>query len=1034
MPLWLGPSVFAQGQRPASRDAFDFDLEQPPDGVLYDARTIGFDKDGKRYLFEGDVVLIGGAYVITADRIDVAYQQKKMTATGHVVILHDQQIFTGDEVHLQWQSGDMVIRNAILASSDKEELKRVSQRILGQSVQELAYETERRVRLRELGKKKANLRERFRQDPAEQPDPELLAEYTRILEQEKLTSETQAPSQADRDPERRKRYERRRFYWEKSRAAVAKAGKDPKLSDGSSIYFRIEGEELKRHDEFFYEAQDATFTPCYCDQGETPAWGFQAAKIEAEQEGYVDMKHPVLMVKGLPVLYLPFLKLPLKVKRQSGFLMPSIQSGEKKNGFVFTQPVFFDLAPDADATVTTDVFERRGTRLGAELRYEARRYSGFRIQGEGIRDRSWLELERSRDDLLQYHLIDQPFCTQADIVERQICEQQISDNLKAPTNTWRGQQEWSGNYFLAPRLNLISKGKMLSDHRYLEDLYLPENMVTAFASQSNATAYTRAGFQANFDGKDFYLGLGSRFADPMLSPDRYSGQQVPLDFRLQTRYFRLLPAAWLPVPVYAELQARSQSIREMEGAQAGSTRLLDATLGDGLWQRYALQVVTPLSREGIFKIDHFAEAELRTIQSKLYEGERSTLRSWRTGVGLQLPIDGTGLLPEWLQDSDSSATGPTYVQHKMNWGLSLSTRPVVIRDGPYGEFRDKNGAPLVYFPSERKTFYAEDRDVPDESVMVTHQRLTLSSSHRWQLFERSWQAIEPTAAPASEASKAALGDMQDRALQDLLAVKDRKLSQLKEVFQERPDGSVDWLIPRYQLVDNNRREPLSLDVQMSFDYQQEKLRQQQIHENANLAAQADSSPDPVAAKALRVQQVNYYSLPESWLGPFVTLGTNWQGFRLNGQVTYNLYKKTSTSLSFELGLPAFYQTQFGARYVLEKSPELDINTDTLLFKKTRTTTMGLTSSIIPLITLGANLIQKRVEQSPAVYGSSYQIGYDDRSGCWGLRFLREKDLNQLEEDANYILQLAVIFLGNRRAGDISPAIERELKVGSGRSK
>jgi lipopolysaccharide export system protein LptA len=1021
--LW---SASLYGQTQSVSDLFEFNLEQQ-DSVLYDARTIGFDKDGSRYLFEGDVVLIGGAYVITADRIDVAYTQKQMKATGHVVILHNEQIFTGDEVLFEWQRGDMKIRNAVLASSDKQELDRITQRILGQSMQELAYESARTLRLQEFSQGRAKLREDFRKDSSPEPSSELLERYTRLLELEKLALSAQPPNQAERDPERRKRFERRRIYWEKARAQAAKT------TLGQTIYFRMEGAELSRRDEFFYEAEDASFTPCYCDEGESPAWGFQAAKIEAQQEGYVDLKHPVLMIKGLPILYLPYLKLPMKVKRQSGFLMPSFQTGEAKNGFVYTQPVFFDLAPDTDATVTTDLFEKRGTRLGVEARYEARRHSGFTIQGEGIRDRSWLDLSRQRDDLLAYHLGVQPYCTQLDAVQRQICESQVRENLQAPVNTWRGKQEWNGTYFLAPRLSLVSKGKMLSDHRYLEDLYLPENLVTAFASQENAAAFARSGIRSNFDGKDFFVALSSRYADPMLAVDRYAGQQIPLDFRIQSRYFRLFPASWLSVPIYAELQARSQLIEETSIRDRQSSRLTDVTLGDGLWQRYGLQLTTPLSHRGIVKVDHFAEAELRKIQTKLTEDESSMIRSWRTGLTLQVPMEGIGLLPAWMQGEPNPELGPTYIQHVMDWGLSFSTRPVVIRDGPYGDLKDKNGATLVYFASERKSFLADDRDVPDESMMVPHQRLTLSSSHRWQLFERGWQTIEPTLSQ-SEARAEAVEDLQTQAKRELMAVKARNLSQLKDVMRERPDGTVDWLIPRYRLVDSNRREPLTLNVQMSFDYQQELLRQKQIDINRQLEAEALANPDPTAAKNLRAEKVSYYSLPESWLGPFVQLGTNWRGFRLSSQVAYNLYKKTSTSLSFELGLPAFYQTQFGARYVLEKSPELDVSSDTLLFKKTKTATMGVTSTVIPWITLGVNLIQKKVEEEEAVYGSSYQIGYDDRSGCWGLRFLREKDLNQLEEDANYILQLAVIFLGNRRAGDISPAIERELKVGSGRSQ
>ena len=59
--------------------------------------------------------------------------------------------------------------------------------------------------------------------------------------------------------------------------------------------------------------------------------------------------------------------------------MKGFQSGDQKNGFVYTQPVYFDLGEDKDATVTFDLFQKRGSRLGLQARYEMKEYSGFEI-------------------------------------------------------------------------------------------------------------------------------------------------------------------------------------------------------------------------------------------------------------------------------------------------------------------------------------------------------------------------------------------------------------------------------------------------------------------------------------------------------------------------------------------------------------------------------------------------------------------------------------------------------------------------------
>ncbi len=994
--------------------------------ILYDSKSIGFDKSLTTYSFDGDIVLIGGGHVITADSISVNTVSKKMTAVGHVLIIHMNQVFSGDKVELTWANNDFVITNALLVSSDPEKIQEVSRKILGLTPEELSYETAKTARLQVLAKKREELRENFRKDPQSEPSSDLIQSYTRLLEEDLLTSKAMAPSLAQQDSERRRRFESRRVFWEKGRKEVAK---DVPIGN---VYFRLEGASLERKDGNTYTARDAIFTPCICADEQTPAWGFQADEIVAQQEGYVNLKHPILTIKGVPLIYLPYLKLPMKSKRQSGFLMPSFQSGQIKNGFVYSQPVFFDFGPNADATLTTDLFEKRGTRLGVEGRYEAKVSSGMRYQAETIRDRSWLEQSGYRRDLVDFFR-QNPSAECSALVgeEREAClKRTVDDIVTPPSNTWRGKQEWAGRYSLAPRLSLVTKGKVVSDHRYLDDLYLPDEVVTAFAPKASANAFTTSKAKLDFDGKDFYLGLKTAYGDNSLSSRQYSGQQLPASVVLQSRYFRLFPASWWTVPTYGEFKIQTHSIEERKLANTDISST-GPTLGNGTWNRLSLRLITPLMTEGVFKISHFADAELRYVKHDdlAYDGstvDNSTIRSWKTGVTVNLPIDGLGKLPSFFQPDEEDG-GVRYGQHIMNWGLTLSERPIVVRDGPYGDQTTSNGAPLVYFPSDRnRLFTNEDVDIRDEDVMVKHQRITLSTSHRWRFFDRIDQAMD-IKTPTVDEYDSELANLQEQARLELLSMKDRSVNSVEDIYRRDESGRVDWLVRRYKSVDQNSIEPINFSAQISYDNEQERLRRKQIQENGRLEAEAETTSDPAVASQLRARKIGYYSLYESWIGPSANLGLNYNGFSLNSSVLYNLYKKTSTSLGFALGLPTFYSTQFGLRYVLEKKANLDPSTDTLLFARTRTTTVGLATGIIPLVTVGANLIREQVDGQVARYGTSYQIGYDDRSGCWGLRFLREKDLNQLEENANYILQLAVIFLGNRRGVDISPGIERELR-------
>lgn len=1008
--LWLLPSSLAAQGGGAPPLQMGSDAE-----VHYDARSTSFDREGQRYLFDGDVVLIGGGYLITADSVDVEYFKKELTATGHVLFMYQNQIFTGDRIHLQWTSGDFKIENAVLVSNDPREASAAAQRVLGQSVEEINYEAARRTRLQGVTDQKAALREGFRLQAAEEPDEILVESYARLLEQQQLIQQSQVPSQAERDPERRKRFEERRKFWQQARSAVSTS------SLAQNYYFRIEGDTIERTDGYLYRAKDASFTPCICDEDDTPAWGFQAESIEAMQEGYVDMKHPILKIKGVPVLYLPFLKMPLKAKRQSGFLMPQVQTGQPKNGFVYTQPVFFDLAPNADATLTTDIFQKRGTRVGLEARYVGRRYSGFRYQAEVIRDSSWLLEGAKREDLQRYFLLEEPYCVSEDPIEKAACEQtEIRERLAFPTNTQRGKQEWDGRYFLAPRLSLVTKGEIVSDHRYVEDLYLPTDVLTAFGNLSGATQYSTSKARVNFDGKDFFAGLGTSFGDGVRDPDRYAGQQLPASFNVQTRYFRLLPARWIALPIYAQLDAKAVSIQESQFTRRDPNRILDVTLGSGSWQRYALQLNTPLISDSIIRLDHFAEGEVRSIAPEGLGDERSSIRSWRTGFTINLPIDGIGRLPAFLD----AGKGESYLHHIMNWSLGISLRPVVVRDGTYGELKTKQGAPLVYFPSDRLKIYQEDRDVADEDVMVEHKRLTLATSHRWRLFDRVREAVPAQVRP--DLREQTLIDMKAEAKRELMTVKEKRVNNPGSMYQENGPGQIDWYIPRYRTVDSGLIEPLWLTSTISYDSEQEALRQEQLELNRLYELEAQQSTDPAAAAAVRAKKTVYTELAEPWIGPFTSIGVVWKGFSLSSAINYNLYERTSSSLSFALGLPAFYENSLGLGYVLEKSPELVPGTSSLLYRRTKTLNTGWTTTLIPRITLAANYITKQVESDKPQYGTSYRVSYNDPSNCWSLQLAREKDLNQEEKQANYIVQLAIIFLGKQLGGDLSPAIERDL--------
>lgn len=99
------------------------------------------------------------------------------------------------------------------------------------------------------------------------------------------------------------------------------------------------------------------------------AWSLAANKLRLDQEsGRGVARDARLRIRGLPVLYTPYINFPIDDRRQSGFLIPSIGSSED-NGFELLTPYYWNIAPNLDATFFPRYMSRRGLMLGGEFRW-----------------------------------------------------------------------------------------------------------------------------------------------------------------------------------------------------------------------------------------------------------------------------------------------------------------------------------------------------------------------------------------------------------------------------------------------------------------------------------------------------------------------------------------------------------------------------------------------------------------------------------------------------------------------------------------
>jgi LPS-assembly protein len=126
----------------------------------------------------------------------------------------------------------------------------------------------------------------------------------------------------------------------------------------------FEAERLERKQTDLYSLKKARVTPC---TQPNPRWSFGVSKANLKKDDYLEMWDAVVRIKSIPVLYLPYLRYPLK-ERATGFLLPRFGFAGSK-GLSLSQSFYWAIAPNMDATVGVDLYLSRGTGAGLEYRY-----------------------------------------------------------------------------------------------------------------------------------------------------------------------------------------------------------------------------------------------------------------------------------------------------------------------------------------------------------------------------------------------------------------------------------------------------------------------------------------------------------------------------------------------------------------------------------------------------------------------------------------------------------------------------------------
>ena len=149
----------------------------------------------------------------------------------------------------------------------------------------------------------------------------------------------------------------------------------------------------------FMDAQHAkvhqtTFTTCQVKPGPSwlPDWILKAQSIDINNETSEGQANGAsLQFKGIPILPIPSMSFPLSSDRKSGFLPPTLGL-DSIGGLEYTQPYYWNIAPNRDATFQATTWSKRGVNFGSEFRY---------LEHQGPDERGTIRLDYMQHDLLR---------------------------------------------------------------------------------------------------------------------------------------------------------------------------------------------------------------------------------------------------------------------------------------------------------------------------------------------------------------------------------------------------------------------------------------------------------------------------------------------------------------------------------------------------------------------------------------------------------------------------------------------------------
>ena len=157
--------------------------------------------------------------------------------------------------------------------------------------------------------------------------------------------------------------------------------------DAGTDGFRLNAKEAVRTGKNTFVLREGVFTTCRCEPGERLPWEIDTRRADVSLGDYGTLRNSTFDVLGVPVLWIPWMMVPIKSERETGLLLPSLTFGGR-GGPGFGVPFFWAALPELNVTATPRYFGNRGFKQDLELEYVFGERSGGKLFVAGLDDQT----------------------------------------------------------------------------------------------------------------------------------------------------------------------------------------------------------------------------------------------------------------------------------------------------------------------------------------------------------------------------------------------------------------------------------------------------------------------------------------------------------------------------------------------------------------------------------------------------------------------------------------------------------------------